>query len=63
MICNNKYDIYKDFIDFKISLDICMFGFIKVGFVYFKIYFKDLVVLRVKIYKYWLWFGNVYDIL
>lgn len=63
MTRNNKYDIYKDPIDPKTSLDTRMFGPIKVGFAYLKIYLKDLVVLRVKTCKHWLWFGNVYDIL
>lgn len=51
MTRNNKYDIYKDPIDPKTSLDTRMFGPIKVGFAYLKIYLKDLVVLRVKTYK------------
>lgn len=51
MTRNNKYDIYQDPIDQKKSLDTRMFGPIKVGFAYLKIYLNDLVVLRVKTCK------------
>lgn len=41
-----------------------VFGFMKVGFVYFQIYCKDLVFLRVYVCKYLFWVDNVnvYDI-
>lgn len=66
MALNNKNEIYQDLIDQTKSLDMRVFGPMKVWFAHLQIqtYRKDLVVLRLYACKHLLWFDNVnvYDI-
>lgn len=64
MARNNKNEIYQDLIDQTKSLDMHVFGPMKVGFAHLQTYRKDLVFLRVYACKHLFWVDNVnvYDI-